>query len=784
VRVVFHIISTGGGVGASRTTRYIAERDKDMAREGAGARPLFSEDRDDLTYRKADRILDPIEGQPEKNDLIHLSVSFEEEDFHKLGSDEKERQAHLRQIVREGMKGMAEELKVERLVWIAGIHRNSDNPHAHIVMSKHVTDRVTGKDKRIGRIPKNLLPHKQISDGSERIVPGRIGDKFLEALERQQSLYRNPDHEPAKTQAAWERLVETIQGNRADRSEHMANQSVAEPTREQRITGWELASRQAQNRRAAIVSWNSNASVPADDHYDFRLALGKQLEYSIRLAFAEVRYERAVERGETYRFEVVDQSTGTDRKISELDVHRRAAARSSRVNARDRTIREQAFATDLSQHRETLEQLNEARETKIAALGKDVGSLRGKLKKVEQSVSHLYEMPAEKALTPILSRETLAELQEKAVKLNLPDIVATLENLRSTLSHEHNAPTRTEEEAALLTAQVNVARADLMAKDARLENFEASFHLTAYEVNGERWSLAALDKQIARRHDDAKIIPDRAMRLDLRSLARFNYSTQQREAAAVEVEHLRYIRGEIVREIERRREPLIGERDLAREMVDVLESAYTSEQRAYMRDGQTMPEAKYERCQMNSLEASAETLRDRTLLAEVNEWEKNNSENWEGRALAREITSDVALTETKQRLENFLDNQRVASLHLGNERTATLRQVEARTITEYLARAIESHEQRDLRHAIKLAASEHHGKLVNDFEKARDYHETARELASEASGHEPEFTDREKINLEIYAERQSDELVRQNYLEMARGESQTQEQEIGLTHAR
>ena len=64
--VFFHILSTGVGSGASRTTRYIAERDKDLAREGPGSRPLFSEDEENLSYRRADRILDPYEGQPEK----------------------------------------------------------------------------------------------------------------------------------------------------------------------------------------------------------------------------------------------------------------------------------------------------------------------------------------------------------------------------------------------------------------------------------------------------------------------------------------------------------------------------------------------------------------------------------------------------------------------------------------------------------------------------------------------------------------------------------------------
>src|ERR1051326_592547 len=214
MRVVFHIISSGGGGGASRTTRYIAEREKDPTREGPGPRPLFSEDRDGLTYRKADRILDPVEGQPQKDDLMHLSVSFHEEDFEKLGKDEKERQAGLRRVIREGMKGMAEELNVERLTWVAGIHRNSDNPHAHIVVHKHAIERGTGKEKRIGRIPKRLLPHKEMQEGRQVLVPGPIGDRFLTALEKQQELYLSPEHPQTRARVVMDQLVERIQEGR------------------------------------------------------------------------------------------------------------------------------------------------------------------------------------------------------------------------------------------------------------------------------------------------------------------------------------------------------------------------------------------------------------------------------------------------------------------------------------------------------------------------------------------------------------------------------------------
>ena len=790
--VFFHILSTGGGSGGSRITRYIAERDKDLTREGPGSRRLFSEDQDNLSYHRADRILDPDQGHPDKDDLIHFSVMIEEEEFDKLGADEKEKQARFREAVREAMKGMAAELNIEEPTWVAGIHRNSQNPHAHIVMSKDVFEKGTWKNKRIDRIPKRLLPHKEIQDGKEVLVNGRIGDRFLTALERQQTLYlesrnKQPELTPAEQ---WERLARKYQTGR-ERSNRATSTRPLE-----RGSDVDSSRRRVGQRTRSIdesqisVSWNPHTQLPENRSRDFRIALGKWLALESRLAFAEVWHDRAVRHGETYRFEVVDQSVDEERKISELDVRRRAAARAARISQGNRAARNETIEADLAQHTGTLQQLAEARENKIATLGKDIGSLRGTLAKVEQSISKHYEVPAETQLIPLLSRQTLSELQEQAVKLNLTERASELEQLRINLAREHNAPTRDDAEAAMLAAQLNVARADFMARDARLQNFEASLHLTSYEVNSERWSLGALDKQIARRSDDAKLVPDRAARLDLRSLARLNYSPAARQQAAADIEYLNYVREEVVRQIEERRQPLIDDRNLAREMVDLLQNAHQKEEERRALAGESMPEPKYQPYQVKSLESSAETLRDPQLLREVHDWEKssakNDSEtNWEGRAVAREIMSGLAVEETRERLQHFLESKRVASLHLGNHRTGTLREVEARSLTDYLARAIlETREQRDHRHMVKLAAHEHHGRLVNDFEKASDYHDAARELASETMEREPQFTDKEKISLEIYAERQIDETIRERYLEMARGEAASQEREVSISQSR
>jgi hypothetical protein len=767
--VFFHILSTGIGSGASRVTRYIAEREKDLAREGPGARPLFSEDRENLTYRKADWILDPYEGLPEKRDLIHFSVTVTEEDFDKLGDNEKQKQARLREVVREGMEGMASELNVEQLVWVAGIHHHSEHPHAHVVIHKNVIEVGTERPGRITRLPKHLLPHKDTRDGKDLIVNGPIGERFVKALEKQQSIHQTKEKQPALTPAEkWELLARKYQ---------------QEPVRRRVAEGTDRSRPDSLSLRQVALSWNADADTPENRTNDFRLALGKRLTLELRLAFAEAWHDRAIRHGATYRFEVLDQSVEDERKISDLDVRRRAAARAARISDGDHTKRNEELDRDLNKHSDTLKQLAQARETKIAALEKDINSLRGNLGKVERNIQKLHHIPEGKQLTPLISRETVSELQEQAVKLNLSDRVSELEKLRVQLAREHQAPTRTDTETASLSAQLSVTHADFMAKDMRLQNFEASVHVTSYEIGDERWSLAELDQQIARRQEDTKLIPRRAARLDLRSLARLNYSPADREEAAADVQHLSFVRDEIVRKIDERRAPLLAEREVARDFVEVLENAYSSERHQRLQNGLSMPEPKYERHQILSLEASAEVLQDVKLLRDVHEWEKNDREmNWEGRAVAREITSEIAVEVRRERLEHFLESKKVASLNLGEHRTGTLREVEARTLTEYVARALtESREQREYRHDLKLAAHAHETRLVSDLDRAEQYHQAARELAAEAKHRNPQFTDKERINLEIYAERQGDESERERYLELARGHEQSQDREMSVS---
>src|SRR5262245_23944361 len=200
-------VKSMGGKGASRVARYIAESKLDPVREGK-RRALFSDREDDLavgddlTYRKADQYLSGGRGAPRKCDLTHFSVSFREEDFERLGSGDGERKGRLREVAREAMAEIQSDLNVADWQWIAGIHLNTLHPHVHIVIRKEVTDRKTALPRRLGNLPKRMLPHsKRGADGAIRSVDGNVAGHFIAALELAQERAREVRADEEKAMA-------------------------------------------------------------------------------------------------------------------------------------------------------------------------------------------------------------------------------------------------------------------------------------------------------------------------------------------------------------------------------------------------------------------------------------------------------------------------------------------------------------------------------------------------------------------------------------------------------
>jgi hypothetical protein len=141
--------------------------------------------------------------------------------------------------------------------------------------------------------------------------------------------------------------------------------------------------------------------------------------------------------------------------------------------------------------------------------------------------------------------------------------------------------------------------------------------------------------------------------------------------------------------------------------------------------------------------------------------------------------AEVFLQESGERLANFRDRKEIQPLLVetpdGRLVTHSFKDVEPRSILERITRPlVEASGDRELRIAFQTALEHEQRHLTGDLEKSRVYFETAHEIAETLSPGRnngkpvnlpaPEFSPKEEMNIEIYAERLTDESRREHYL--------------------
>ncbi len=770
MRAVIAIKSTGGS-GASRATRYISERDRNPEREGTKPRPLFSDREDTLTYRGADRLLSNGRGSPDKADLIHIAVSFRNEDYERLGRTDDERKERLREVTREAMGEMSRELRAKEMRWVASIHLNTDHPHVHIVISKEIKDLETDKPRRISKIPKRLLPYREVqAGGSTGPVEGRIGNHFVAALDRH-----------------------------IDRERELAERTLQPPHVSSNVRGAGEWLRNEVRARDVAAKWGTpERDTEGSQVRQDRIVLGEAMEKSLRREYAALAYEKALKHGETFRFRARDESSDGERQISEADVRRRADARGSRAAAEQNShtaverqqVRQEVAERDVAFHGTTISELRKIRGNLLERLGKELSRATFEHTQAQARAGGLqqkYAARGQELPAPLIARDTLVELQEQAISLGLADRVETLEQLRVALAVENDQPICNDKEAARLGAQLFVARTELDARQERLAGFDQMRHLQRWDINGERWSLTDLDRQIEWQTDQSRVV----------GRYHIHIVPSERQAAGKEVARLMTVRDELVKRIDERRNELLKETGDARKLVEALTRAHEKEAASRPLGDQAMPQPEFSREELSRIAANAEATRDASLLRQLNEFEKRldgrdaqgervTPEERLGRAMAREVMAEAAYRETAERLANFSERADVQPLAIeskdGRVNVHRLKDTRLHSVVERALRPlVEKPAARETRHAIEAAAANSRARLVADYEKSLAYLEAAREIAASLRAEtreqvmdkihlSPAFTPKERINLEIYAERQADPQARAHYLSLARGE--------------
>jgi hypothetical protein len=759
MRAVVSVKATRGGTGASGVARYIAESKRDEGREGKGARPLFNFKDERLTYHAANMLLSPDRDGPSQRDVIHLVISPAEGEYERLGSTEEERVAAFREATRETMKDVEQVLKVENLHWVAGVHRNTDRPHVHVAVGRDAVSSDTSKDTRIIRIPRELLPHNERGqDGRARFAPGRMAEKFVEEMSARQ-----------------ERAARRIQDAAREREE---------------------ARRKEQARE-----------------YKERYTIGRAL-----IARGEVeRLTRALddarEHGDKRRFRIHDESRGRSRWISEFDIRRRADARAARQveeqkildREKRRGARQSSYERDLHRHGHTV-------SNHRAVLDKTIGKLEQELREARQTYAGLRndalriirvcERAGRPLPVPLLNPKELFTLEAQAVSAKKPDRLLSLERIRFSLAEERGEPARTEREAARLRGQLVVARTDERVRYKRLDDFERSRHLTRWEIDGEKWSLAEVDRGVREQEGRLRLV---GRPQDLRRRRRHaplgekvqiillgklsNLPPSGRRRAAAELARLSDVRARVEHQISERRETLKAELSETSRMADCIQQLWNRESDSRRSRGEPLSAPAFSRGELNRFEANARLLKDADLLRDFQTYESDHVERMPpgkrpsveeraGRAIAREIVAEAAVREAEARLRDFgerreftpvivgegTDHEQTASLHDFREPPSAARRL--------AAKAFESDEHREARGEVEAAIEDHHARLQSEYGRALACFEVAQMTAAaareefRAAGVEnpaPVFTRKEINVLELFAERQPDRAVFAQY---------------------
>lgn len=731
MKVVVVVKKGLGGSGVSQAARYVSTRERDEEREGQEARKLFSEDEERLNYSQANRLLGDRR-DPKTDDVLHLVISFhQEEDFNQLGMNEESRLSGVRKTTRGTLKEMTDALHADKLRWVAGIHRNTDNPHVHLLIHRDYVDRQTGRAKRLNTLPKEMrVSWQKASDGTRIINPGLFSQTFEKHLDQNIRQFANDQRRKSQE----ERVERTTLGQAM----------VAADRIEQLQESLRTAVAFGEWHRYQVVDEQGRSRLVSE--YDLRQradAIGRQMT-------AQVKFKLPAETRAQMRQEAAAQEIGrSDGVIKKIRVARRA---------------------DLGAIEMKLQQATLASRPAISE---------------SIAIKEKYEGAGLPIPTPILSRADLAQLQNRAISLGDAEKLKRLEEIRITLASEKDEPARLPQETGRLRAQRFVARSRLMVEQQTAARFEETKHLRQWSVgNDERQtknSLAGVESALAAASDQAKFIGARSLHWD----------DGHRERAREKAHELSRQRAEILNRIADERAKLSEEVKRRAEVVKTLDEIYAGEKERHHKEGREMPAPLFTEQDLRELETHTARRRDpefyRTLIAIVREHDARSRRDPKeiarerfSRASARELMAGIEVRESEAGLERF-NERRTQMMVITQEgrgpeiMLARLADVEPKSPLEHLFKPLLTRSEKYQRVA---AAVERYGERLHQqheqnqaalavlAEAARSYEQDFIRLNPGLQLPLPQFTAREISRLELQIIKENDPTRREQYAKL------------------
>lgn len=728
---------------------YIAHSKLDGAREASG-REIFNERSDEFSVEKANSLLngETSRRRPSNEELHHLVISLKSEDFERLGKDEKERAASLKEITRHAVKRLEENLGAQRLDWAAGIHLNTDNPHVHIAINKTYFDKNLEKNF-LGKIPPQLLPHYEKNEAGEKtFVRGSLIESATEKLEE---ICREKENERDLRK----------QRSQADLSRNQTSKQSL-----------------ISNKEGKSTEENSNSKSKAEIQKE-RNILARAILAKYNLEKSKENLDSLAGHGDKRRFRIFDEISGKMRSISLFDLERRAEKHAARKiktqNITDPLKKEELRKTLVGDEmQKNLDGIKRIKTILHNLVRKETDELKKReddyktVKPLAEKIRQNYRKENKKLPAPNLTTEELEMLQAEALEKKDFRVANYFERVRIELSKERNTPTRNAEQIQILKAKQTISELKVFHFDKQLKAFNQKSRAFPVEIDGKKLTLSRIDELTRKQTLDEQKITSKISR----GLAKIGLIERRDELGKLEEN-----RSKIIELLDEKQENLVKQQFDEKALLETLNGFYEKDTN---HEKETL-KPKFDAKELAEIESLAFDLKlpeiyrenwsqQKQFLADSGHKDHSVKDVIAGRALARQILSEAEVSRCQEDLKLFKKNKDFTKFEIVNQKTGEAKFVSLSEVRfdsrgslfdQTLEYFLENREKRNTRREIEKLIKEKQIELKEDLRDAKAIYKTAAEEARDFQTrsifgavkfkHEPLFTPKELITIEFRA---------------------------------
>lgn len=424
--------------GSSRgLVHYIAHSKLDIEREPEKGRELFKAFADNLSVESANNSLKVGIGsaRPSNEELHHLVLSFRPDDHRALGRDDKARRSAIKEVTRAAMSRLETHLAADRLFWVASVHLNTGNPHVHIALQKQYFTREIEKGF-MAKIPRDALPHYELSGGEKVLMPGLLIESAIEKTEQ---------------------LINRDRGKFQDHNKDEGGSRSLPPSPE-----------------------NADRDEVCQDTIYDREILRQGFLAEHELHKIDSKIDELTEHGNKMRFLVSDPESGRRRRMSLHDIaQREALVRNATKNPVEAQIRAILFKMLAKEAAAKVTHQNDT-----APLLREANRLKGRYRRND------WKLPP-----PAFTKDDLDNLQDHYIQTTDLRKFSYLENIRSELERSGEIEPRDKVAVGRIAAKKSISDLRQKVHERSYLDFRDGRYYRRLEIDTKYVSLAQLDRE-------------------------------------------------------------------------------------------------------------------------------------------------------------------------------------------------------------------------------------------------------------------------------------------------